>query len=508
MGQLNQAWVNSQVLPESLSKLDGDAASLPERVLQFGTGVLLRGLPLYFIEKANQRNVFNGRVIVVKSTSHGGTVEFDKQDNLYTLHIQGVEDGKEVKEAMLVSAISRVLSAATQWREVVRTAEDPNVEIVISNTTEVGIVLDETDSLKAEPPVSFPGKLTALLYQRFRHFDGDTNKGWTILPTELISDNGRKLKDIVMSLARKNGLGDDFLHWVEVANDFCTTLVDRIVPGKLPQAEAAEHERLYGYQDSLAIMAEPFRLWAVEPATDRIRKRLSFSQTDPGMVLVDDITKFKELKLRLLNGTHTFSCALALLCGFDTVKSAMRDAHFGRYVHDLMNQEIVPAIVGPVITEQEAKAFASSVIDRFSNPFLEHRWLSISVHYTSKMRMRNVALLREFQLRQGAVPDHMALGFAAYLKFMECRPTADGRYEGQIGELAYTIEDDQAPYFAEVWANHTAPDVVRTVLANVSLWGYDLTALEGFADLVNTYLDQLSEGKAVETLRTLNRNEI
>lgn len=499
MTQLNRSLLRTDRL-ESFSNIDVDVTDLPERILQFGTGVLLRGLPLYFIEKANRAGVFNGRVVVVKSTDQGGTDAFEAQDGLYTLHIQGVENGEEIDEAMLISAISRVLPASIAWDKILRVAEDPMVEIVISNTTEVGIVFDESDSLHSEPPNSFPAKLTALLYRRFQHFGGDLAKGWVILPTELISDNGKKLKDIVLSLSHKHGLGDDFIYWLERANDFCTTLVDRIVPGKYPGSETPAYESQWGYRDALAIKAEPFRLWAMEPATDRIKQRMQFAGVDSGLVIVDDITKFKELKLRLLNGTHTFSCALALLCGFETVKEAMTNAVFVRFVENLMYREIAPTITGGMIQAEEATNFAQAVIDRFSNPFLEHQWLSISVNYTTKMRMRNVPLLNEYATRMHGVPDHMALGFAAYLRFMKVEKQSDGGYEGNINGQYYSVDDEHAPYFAEMWKNSSVSNLVITVLSASSLWGQDLTLFPGFVNSVTIMLEELLANNAIDVI--------
>ncbi|MFC3197874.1 tagaturonate reductase [Parapedobacter deserti] len=490
-----------------LNGLSGNmAADLPERVLQFGTGVLLRGLPDYFIEKANRQGLFNGRIVVVKSTGQGSADAFARQDGLYTLYIKGLQHGKEVLETMLVSAISRVLHAATEWEEIARVAHNPELAIVISNTTEVGIVLDEDDDLTAAPPASFPGKLTALLYQRFLHFNGDTGKGWVILPTELISDNGDQLKSVVLELAHKHGLGDAFIAWLEEANDFCNTLVDRIVPGALPPAEVAAQEARLGYRDELAIMAEPFRLWAVEADSARVRDRLSFAGADEGIVIAPDIHKFKELKLRLLNGTHTFTCGLAIACGFTTVKAAMQDLEFARYVRQLMQEEIVPAITGGAIEHDEALVFADSVIDRFSNPFLDHRWLSISMNFTSKMRMRNVALIRQYVQQRQMPPKCMALGFAAYLRFMKGEQESDGQYIGQIGDVRYTIQDEYAPYFAAAWQRMGHHALVDQVLADQSLWHDDLSRLAGFADLVKQYVgkllatDRINLKQQVETL--------
>src|SRR6476619_5512102 len=108
---------------------------LPEKVLQFGTGVLLRGLPDYFIDKANREGIFNGRIVVVKSTSHGDTSAFDKQDGLYTLCVRGVANGEKVEENIVNSYISRVINAQEQWEQILECAHNQAMQIIISNTT-------------------------------------------------------------------------------------------------------------------------------------------------------------------------------------------------------------------------------------------------------------------------------------------------------------------------------------------------------------------------------------
>ena len=205
--------------------------NLPEKVLQFGTGVLLRGLPDYFIDKANRQGVFNGRIVVVKSTSTGSASEFDNQDSLYTLCVKGIENGQKVEENIISSAISRVLSANEHWDEILKCAQNPEMKIVISNTTEVGIQLVK-ESIDANPPESFPAKLLAFLFERYQAFNGSEESGMVIVPTELIVGNGDKLKAILLDLARFNQLNEAFINWLENNNSFCNSLVDRIVPGK------------------------------------------------------------------------------------------------------------------------------------------------------------------------------------------------------------------------------------------------------------------------------------
>lgn len=477
-----------------------DTFALAERVLQFGTGVLLRGLPDYYVDKANKQGLFNGRIVVVKSTASAGADAFEQQDGLYTLCIKGIKDGQEVVEYTLNNAISRVLSAAKDWGAILELAQNPDLSVVFSNTTEVGIVMSN-DKVDEQPPSSFPGKLLAVLYARYQHFGGDSAKGLVILPTELISDNAQKLKKIVLSLAQQNGLEDAFISWLDEANDFCNTLVDRIVPGRLPAAEQAQTEALLGYQDELMIMAEPFSLWAIESESARVREKLSFAAVDTGIVLVPSIDKFKEIKLRLLNGTHTLSCAAALWSGFITVKEAMGNAAFNTFVRSLMRKEIGKSIVDQYIEQQDVETFAASVIDRFSNPFLEHRWENIALNYTSKMNMRNIALLEKWYSKNLVPPQHIALGFAAYLKFMDSK-LQDGKYVQQINGQTVTLQDEFAPLLAGYWAQ--PEQVVHLCLSDDSLWGKDLSKYPEFEATVQGYLNDIQREGVLKTIEKLN----
>lgn len=508
MAKLSKAFLEKNTISSKLNIPIENWDELPEKVLQFGTGVLLRGLPDYFIDKANRQGVFNGRAVVVKSTNRGGTDEFADQDGLYTIYNKGIQNGEEVQDAILVSAISRVLSASEQWDEVLSVAIASSLEVVISNTTEVGIVLDVDDNLNDSPPTTFPAKLTAVLYKRFLYFNGDINKGLVILPTELISDNGIKLKEIVMKLAKVHELGEGFINWLNVANHFCNTLVDRIVPGKLPLAEQQLLEKELGYSDNLAIMTEPFRLWAIESDSERVSKVLSFAKVDEGVVIAPNIWKFKELKLRLLNGSHTFSCGLAVLCGFETVKDAMQNETFSQYLRRLMKNEIVPTITGDEIDRNEALIFAENVSDRFSNPFLDHKWLSISFNFTSKMQMRNSALLQGFVEKHQSIPQYMVLGFAAYLRFMKCEKDKDGNYMGRIGDKYYPINDPEAPVFANLWNNYNPKEIVDHVLKNEDLWKMNLNEIPGLADDVLYYLQVLQGQDALGLIKQLNDQKV
>lgn len=475
---------------------DEQLFNLPEKVLQFGTGVLLRGLPDYYIDKANRNGIFNGRVVVVKSTDTGSADEFDKQDGLYTLYIKGIEDGREVNEQMVCSAISRVLSAGKDWEAILKVAHSPHLQVVISNTTEVGIQLVQ-DDIRKHPPVSYPGKLLAVLYERYKAFNGSSKSGLVIVPTELIVDNGKKLESIILELAHLNKLEPAFMDWLENYNHFCSSLVDRIVPGKPDAATNQQLTTNSGYEDDLRIVSEVYSLWAIE-GDEKIASVLSFAQADKGVVITPDIEKFRELKLRLLNGTHTLSCAIAFLSGFKTVKLAMDSEAFSQFITQLMRGEIAPAIPYQV-TNKETDEFAYKVLDRFRNPNIEHQWISISAQYSSKMKMRVLPLLLNHYKQSNHVPELMALGFAAFIRFMKVNKN-DAKFTGELNGEAYTVTDSQADIFYKAWTNADAQQAVKNVLTDKALWDTDLTQLPGFAGAVTRNLELIEAQGALEVL--------
>jgi len=461
---------------------------LPEKVLQFGTGVLLRGLPDYFIDKANKQGVFNGRVVVIKSTDTGSSSEFDKQDGLYTIYSKGIDNGVEVEEATICSAISRVLSAANEWQAILDVAKSPDLQVIISNTTEVGIQLVK-EEITDETPTSYPGKLLAILHERYTAFKGSAESGLVIIPTELIVDNGKKLEAIVIELAHLNNFEFEFIDWLENHNTFCNSLVDRIVPGKPAKELAAELENKRGYTDELNIMSETYSLWAIE-GDEKVASVLSFAKIDRGVVITPDIQLFRELKLRLLNGSHTLSCAVAFLSGFDTVKEAMDDDKFLQFINGVAYDEIIQSIPYK-IDPQIAKDFAGKVLDRFRNPHIRHEWLSISVQYLAKLKLRVVPLLLNYYKLNNSVPANMALGFAAFIRFMKVKRKTDGTYVGSINGREYNVTDSQASYFSKVWKAQDTDLIVNNILSNQQLWDTDLTALPGFKQAVINNLNTL-----------------
>lgn len=480
---------HSQLTPEFLSQHPDRLAdqerlrALPEKIIQFGTGVLLRGLPDYFVDKANRQGTFNGRIVVVKSTDRGGVDAFQDQDNLFTHCIRGVEGGEAVEETFINSAISRTLSARNQWEEILDCARNPQINIVISNTTEVGIQLVD-DDLTASPPESFPGKLTAYLHERFRTFDGSADRGMVIVPTELVVDNGKKLRDIVLEQAHRHDLGEDFIEWLTEYNHFCSSLVDRIVPGLPDEEKQKELTDTLGYHDELLIMSESYRLWAIEGGA-QVRSVLSFAEADAGVIIEPDIDLYRELKLRLLNGSHTFSVALFFLSGMETVRESMENSILENFITELTLDELAPAIPYEVDLER-ARTFGRQVLDRFRNPYIKHQLIDITVQYTAKMKMRNVPTLISHYEKFGTVPARMAEGFAAYVLFMKPVENDGKSYFGERNGVRYPIRCDAAPYFDALYKKHGTnyESLTQALLADSELWGTDLSTLSGFQEAV------------------------
>ncbi len=469
---------------------------LTEKVLQFGTGVLLRGLCDFFIDKANREGIFNGSIVIVKSTQ-GETNEFQQQDNLYTVCVRGLEKGNTIEEDYIVESVSRVLSAQQEWDEILKTAENQELKIVVSNTTEVGLQYVE-ESIDADPPSSFPAKLTAWLHHRFKVNATEV----VVIPTELIVDNGAVLKELVLRHVEANKLGADFKAWLHKEVYFCSSLVDRIVPGK-PRGEElnALFERL-GYEDHLCTIAEVYRLWAIEGG-EHVKNILSFHEADSGVKVEKNIEKYRELKLRLLNAPHTLLSGMAFLSGFETVKDMLNDEMMEKYITILMLTELGPSI--PIdLDNKTTQRYGREVIDRFRNPYLKHQWISITFQYTMKMKMRAIPLLFQYYKVFETVPQYFTRCFAAYLLFMKSVKVENEKYYGELNGQYYPVNCDAAPFFHEIWAGNSYNEIVTKALSNKDLWGSDLTELKGFAENVETHLCNMIHAGVREVAAALN----
>lgn len=477
---------------QTLNRTNFKLPRYPERVIQFGEGNFLRAFVDWMIDYANQSGIFEGSVVVVQPIPQGLADIINEQDGLFTVVTRGLQDGSPVVEQKLVSSISRALSAYSDWEQVLACADDPNIDILISNTTEAGITYSPTDTLDQAPPHSFPGKVCAYLYRRFKTFNGDPEKGMLILPCELIDHNGKYLQEIVLKLAEDWQLEAEFITWLKTANVFCNTLVDRIVTGYPGAEAAAEICAELGYHDQLLTTAELFHLWVIE-APKGTSERFPLHQTGLNVKWVEDLTPYRTRKVRILNGAHTSSFALSYLAGFDHVREAAEDQLLGEYIQAIIFDEIIPTVE---MERQELEDFAADVIQRFKNPFIQHRWLDISLNAVSKFRARVLPSLLPY-LEQGQVPPLLSLAFAGLIRFYRGAEAAD--------ERQYTIRDDNSvvEFFDQLWrtagSNYAA--AAEQTLAHSEFWGSDLSQYRSLTTKIAEYLESLDAKGVTETIQ-------
>ena len=497
MPQLNKDLILSEAYQhrDDLKVPTSQQLNLPEKVLQFGTGRFLRGFADYFIDRANRQGLFGGRVVVVSSTGSGRGALFNDQDGLYTLCIQGLDDGEPVERRSIIGSVSRAIAAPDAWDKVLRLARSSDLELILSNTTEVGIQLDTNDAIDLDPPRSYPGKLTAFLYERARAFKYAPSAGLTILPCELIEDNGARLRGIVLELAERWELDEAFIEWLETSNTFCDTLVDRIVTGRPGEEELQKHQDELGYTDELFTTAEIYRLWAIRATQDQI----PFAGADEGIVVAEDITPYRERKVRILNGTHTSTVPAAFLSGHETILDAMRADATSSFIRSTMLEDIVPSL-----DVEGGRPFAEDVLQRFANPYLEHQLIDITLQITSKMRPRVVPSIRRYHEKHDALPRHLCFGFAAYLRFMRGVEAKDGTIYGRRGDEKYPIRDDHADHLMQAWQDVKEPSdlpaFVERICGVEDFWGLNLNDIPGFAETVTRHLQAIQEHGAADAL--------
>jgi tagaturonate reductase len=474
-------------LAPTLTPAAPELLDLPERVVQFGTGAFLRGFVDAFLDDANRRGSFGGRVVAIGSTRSGREHALNAQDGLYTLILRGLEGGTTRRESRVITSISRALVAQDDWNEVLAVARLPALEFVFSNTTEVGLSFSMQEKLQDQPPQSYPAKLTRFLFERAQAFDYSAERGIVVLPCELIENNGDRLMAAVLALADRWDLPSRFARWVQRAVPFCNTLVDRIVAGTPDDEECRTLQGELGYSDALITIGEPYALFAIE--ADRTTKaRLRFAANNPAIVVTDDIAAYRERKVRLLNGAHTLLAPLALLCGCRTVCDALAHEALGPYVRRLLLEELVPTVQRPA-----AREFALQVLERFGNPFIDHALIDLTLQSTTKLRVRVLPSLLMYTRVFGRAPSLMALGFAAFLLYQRGDLQETRRAAGLDSP-----RDDGADYFRRIW--HTAGSgiegalyVTREICSNRELWGTDLSELAGWVPLVAEQLSRMSE---------------
>ncbi|MFO7821452.1 MAG: tagaturonate reductase [Lentisphaeria bacterium] len=477
------------------------ADDLPVKVLQFGTGNFLRGFMDWMIDEMNRQGRFNGRIRIVQSVSRNAVNLLAAQDNRYTLILRGIENGQATVVKTIVGAVAGGLSAKSQFDQVLREAENPDLRIIISNTTEAGIVLHTEDTPSDMPPSSFPGKLLRLMRHRYETCDGDTARGFLIFPCELIDHNGDTLKEILMTLAGRWYPGDNsFRSWLNDANIYFNTLVDRIVSG-YPEEEADKICRELGYTDSMIDTGELFHFLAIE-GPKKYEEEFPLISAGFNVKWCGDISPYKTRKVRILNGAHTMTVLAAHLQGLTTVRECMENPTVSAYLRRGIFEEIIPTLDLP---QEELTEFGEAVLERFSNPFLRHLLLSISLNSVSKWKTRVMPSLLEYRSRFGKLPESLTFSLAALILFYRGRERCETSLKGtrEVDGAIYDIQDspEVLDWFYALWQEQAeiseagCTALTRKVLAKKDFWGKDLREVQGLTEATGRFLNEmLSKG--------------
>ncbi len=433
---------------------------MKETIIQFGEGNFLRGFFNYFLDVMNKENLYEGKAVVIQPRAGGKCALLNEQNCNYNLYLRGIENGVVKNEHRLVESISRGIDPYKNFDEYMALADNPDFRFVVSNTTEAGISFDESCRFEDKPCKSFPGKLTQLLYKRYKN----GMKGFVFLPCELIDNNGSELKKCVVKYAELWNIEKDFALWIERENIFVNTLVDRIVTGYPNDGTEKIHP-----EDKFLDTAEIFHLWVIE---GDFEAELPLKKAGFNVVWTDDAKPYKKIKVRVLNGAHTSLVAGALLSEIETVGEAMADPVAKAFLEKCVEEEILPTIG----KTKESVAFAKSVFDRFKNPFIQHKWRSIALNSISKFSVRVLPTLLEYKEKEDEYPKCLTLALAYLIYF----------YKNNTPE-------DSAE-FIEILKNEPA----QKILKNTALWQKDISDM---TDIVEQYYGQIEKLGAKETMK-------
>ena len=462
----------------------GKEAKLPIKVVQFGEGNFLRAFVDYAFQVLNKKVDFNAGVAVIQPLEGGLVHILNDQEGLYTLFLNGIKKGEKIQEIEVIDNIVKGINPYTEFDQFLALAKEEELEFVISNTTEAGIEFIDSDTIGMTPPKAFPARLAVLLYERFRHFNGDNSKGLTIIPCELINHNADTLKAILLQYVELWNLGDDFKKWLETACTFHNTLVDRIVPG-YPRNEIEEYNSKIDFEDNLIVTAEPFFLWVIE-GDEKLKAKLPFDKTNLDVKIVSDMQPYRTRKVRILNGAHTALVPFSILYGNETVKESVDNEFTGDFVNKVIFDEINPTLD---MDKSELNQFAGEVLDRFRNPFIKHQLSDIALNSISKFKVRVLPSLLKYVELNHKLPVYLTFSLACTIRF----------YEGEWNGNALPIKDNQeiVDTFKKAWSSNDSEKITKEILANTEFWDQDLNKVKGLAEAVILALNEI-EANGIE----------
>ncbi len=455
------------------------------KIIQFGEGNFLRTFVDAYFDALNKEGAGQYEVEIVKPIPYGSLEQFAKQGNRYHIVLRGVAKGEEVEEVYEISSVKKAINPFSDQKDFYDLALDPEVKILVSNTTEAGICFQKEDKQDGFAEISYPAKLTKWLYKRFQA----GLPGLYLLPVELIDRNADELHRCVNAYIDLWGLGESFKEWNETQNFYCNTLVDRIVSGFPRDEQTRRHLwKLIGEEDLLVSVGEPFGLWAVEDKGE-ISSFIKEGHHNIDVVLTKDIAYYKKRKVRVLNGSHTNLVPISLWKGKTTVYEVMKGETLSAFVDQTLKNEIVPYVSE---NREATTAFASEVRSRFLNPFLNHLLSSIALNSVSKWRARCLPSYLDYYNSNGSLPPLLTIGLA-YLVAMYRRIEKVGeKHLCHFPCLDIEVKDEERylDYFS-------SGKTIADFLSDEEAWGMSLASLPGLLEKVTSLVETIERGEEV-----------
>lgn len=466
-----------------LNQSTAEVNQLPIKILQYGEGNFLRAFVDWFIDHLNESTEYNGGVAVVQPIDRGMTDVLAKQGGLYHHIIQGIEKGELVDEARLIKCVQMAINPFQGHDLYYALAGSSELKLIFSNTTEAGIVFDESDSLSDSLALTFPGKLVQFLKKRFEKLGDTSDSEIGIVPCELVESNGDKLKRCVEQYIESWHLDTDFKNWIESRVHFANTLVDRIVPG-YPKEEIEEISERIGFDDNLVVKSESFHLFVIE-GDDFIQTHFPAHKHGFNVKYVESITPYRTQKVRILNGAHTSMVPVGLLAGIETVRETIENKQVGDFVEKTIFNEIVETIDIP---GEDPKVFAEQVLARFKNPFIRHELIAISLNSVSKWKVRVLPTVLDYLQLKGELPKRLIFSLACLILLY-----LSGKFP---------LKDDEyvLSFFEKLKNNSDDSEVIRLILSNQDFWGQDLSNVVGMQELVLSYIKAINSTSVKDTL--------
>ena len=486
--------------------------SRKESILQFGEGNFLRAFVDWQVDIANEKINFDSNVVIIQPLSRGLSNMINDQNGLYTTITRGIEDNKIVENYRKITCVSRCINVYEEFDKYIQLSKSDDLKFVVSNTTEAGIRYEKNCKLADAPAASFPAKVTQFLFSRYNFFN-KKGHGLIFIPCELIEKNGDNLKALILKYAKEWKLGDDFISWVIDECTFTNSLVDRIVTG-YPKSEADKICEKLGYKDNLLDTAELFHLWVIETDKDVQKLKQAFPLDKAGLnvVFTDDMSFYRERKVRILNGTHTLMVLAAHLYGIKTVDEALNDEVVYKFIREGLFDEIIESMDGD---KQMLLDYASDVLNRFKNPFLNHSVLAISLNSTSKFKTRDLPSLLSYVIKKNKVPEALCFSIASLIVFYKGKNIENRSMKGFYNDREYCIKDDESvlEFFETLYIEEdesiaeNRKVIVNKVLTKTEWWDVDLTKIDNLENKVLKYFNLICENGMKKALKQfVNRN--